>query len=198
MWACNFSFVLDMSVCFRIFACLFCKILIAHCIYEGSYKISETWWKMLQYVYEIPHSVLMMCPLFSVLVSWMNYQISSFFPLYLPNAVDTRSTRGSNCIHHSFHGTVRPYCKTLDCFFLIALSSVGFVCQAIMWSDLHLGKCLGNGYWVVMLSTVVALLPASVILSRSCMFCRIPGFLGGKSSVLSAFDPICVDFSGLK
>lgn len=97
---------------------------------------------------ESPHSVLMMCPLFSVLVLWMNYQISSFIlshpppPLYLPNIVDTRFTRGSNCIHRTtlgcqFCGTVWPNCKTLDYFFLIALSSVGFVCQAIVWSDLH-------------------------------------------------------------
>lgn len=167
--------------------------------------IFETWRKMLRYVYEIPHSVLMMCPLFSVLVLWMNYPDIQFFfsyPATCPNVVDTRFTRGSHCIHQTtmgrrFRCTVRPCCKTLDYFFLIALSSVGFVCQAIMWSDLHLGKSVGNGYWVVMLSTVVAPLPASVILSRSCMFCRIQGFWG-KSSVPSAFDPIRVDFSGLK
>lgn len=39
---CNFLFVLEMSVCFRVFVELdylpACKILIAHCIYEGSLK----------------------------------------------------------------------------------------------------------------------------------------------------------------
>lgn len=63
-----------------------------------------------------------------------------FFFSYLStgtNDVDTRFTRGSNCIHQTtmgvqFRCTVQPYCRTLDCFFLIALSSVGFVCQAIM------------------------------------------------------------------
>lgn len=116
------------------------------------------------------HSVLMMCPLFSVLVLWMNYQIYCFFflpyPSYLPDIVDTKFTRGSNCIHRITNRlSVEQHCTaTPDYFFLIALSSVGFVRRAIMWSDLHLGNFLGNGYWVVMLSTVVCPLPPNVIL----------------------------------
>lgn len=117
------------------------------------------------------HSVLMMCPLFSVLVLWMNYRIYRFvfflpYPLYPPSIVDTKLTRGSNCISPDHNGlSVAQHCTAaLDSFFLIALSSVGFVCRAIMWSDLHLGNFLGNGYWVVTLSTVVCPLPPNVML----------------------------------
>lgn len=150
------------------------KILIAHCIYEGSLKMwtdelfFETWWKkeMLLYVYETPpHSVLMMCPLFSVLVLWMNYRVYRFPSslIYLPDVVNTRFTQASNrightalCSHTVNTGFFPP--SSLPC------QSVGFVCQAIMWSDLHLGNFLDNGHWVVMLSTVVCPSPPSVIL----------------------------------
>lgn len=84
-------FVIDISVCFcwiEVLACLLCKIMIAHCIYEGSWKRWKHYlWdlmKNLRYVNELRHSVLMMCPLYSVLVLWMNYQISSFSSLTFP------------------------------------------------------------------------------------------------------------------
>ena len=96
---------------------------------------------MLRYVHEIPSqcaddvSTVLGVSVVNELPDIQFYPLSP--PLYLPNIVDTRFTRGSNCIHRTtlgcqFCGTVWPNCKTLDYFFLIALSSVGFVCQAIM------------------------------------------------------------------
>lgn len=111
------------------------------------WSIFETWWKMLQYVHEIPSqcaddvSTVLGVSVVNELPDIQFYPLSPP-PPHLPNIVDTRFTRGSNCIHRTtlgcqFCGTVWPNCKTLDYFFLIALSSVGFVCQAIVWSDLH-------------------------------------------------------------
>lgn len=98
-------FVIAISVCFcwiELLACLSCKIMIAHCIYEGSWKKGKhNLWdlmKNLRYVNEICHSVLTMCPLYSVLVLWMNYQISSFssltYPLWSFTCPNTRYTAG--------------------------------------------------------------------------------------------------------
>lgn len=139
---------------------------------EGKRGFFETWWKMLLYVYETPTqcaddvstvlgvSVVNELPDILFLFFFLPY------PLYLPSIVDTKLTRGSNCISPDHNRlSVAQHCTAaLDSFFLIALSSVGFVCRAIMWSDLHLGNFLGNGYWVVTLSTVVCPLPPNVII----------------------------------
>lgn len=94
--------------------------------------------------------------------------------------------------------------QNVELFLFIALSSVGFCMQryTVIVSDLHLGKFLGKGCWVLMLSTVVCPLPPTV--TRLLMFaCFINFFLGctrvwREPSVLSAYDLLCVEFNGLK
>lgn len=123
---CNFLFVLEMSVCFRVFVELdylpACKILIAHCIYEGSLK---TWslrpdekcfsiWNPSQRA-DAVSTVLCV----SVVNELPDIQFFSSCP---PPNLLTRLTKGSNRKHQTtmaqqFCGTVRPCCKTLDYFF---------------------------------------------------------------------------------
>lgn len=91
MWACNFLFVTDLSVCFRIcveiLACLFCKDIDSTLYLWRLFKDVKRWvvfWDLMKKrnasvcTWNPPHSVLMMCPLFSVLVLWMNYRVYRF------------------------------------------------------------------------------------------------------------------------
>lgn len=164
---CNFLFVLEMSVCFRVFVELdylpACKILIAHCIYEGSLK---TWslrpdekcfsiWNPSQRADAV--STVLCVSVVNELPDIQFFSSCPPPPTCWPDSlkvvtVNTKpqwlSSFAALCGHAVRHWII--------IFFLIALSIVGFVCQAIMWSDFHSGKFLGNGYWVVMSSTVVA------------------------------------------
>lgn len=151
----------------ELLACLFCKILIAHCIYEGSLKRwREDLWDLTKNAsVRIWNPTQCADDVSTVLgVSVVNElpDISFSLPLHLHIAVNNRFTRGINCIQRTSTGcqsrsTVQLHCITLDYLFLIALSSVGFVCRAIMWSDLH----SGNFSWLLSCDVEHCCLPSS-------------------------------------
>lgn len=150
--------------------------------------MSETWWKMLQYVYEItpphcsPRRSDAVSPLFSVLVLWMNYLISSF-PFSQPHLLTSWTCSVRETPNHSVSAVEVSYA------------------EAVTWTVLHRFQgrgFYGDGYWVVMLTTVVApTLPPPhpqrkmwYSFGEVC-FCRIPGFWRKIISPVSIWPSLC-------
>lgn len=193
----------ETSVCFRIcveLACLLCKILIAHCIYEGSWKRwsrrpdEKCIWSPHRPTSQRADAV---SPLFSVLVLWMNYLISSF-PFSQPHPLTSLTCSVRKTPNHSVSAVELSYA------------------EAVTWTVFHRFQgrgFYGDGYWVVMLTTVVgpALppnpnLPPNPTPHRSTplppqwkmwysfgevCFCRIPGFWRKIISPVSIWPSLC-------
>lgn len=146
--ACNFVLYEETSVCFRIcveLACLLCKILIAHCIYEGALERGDLR-DLMKNVFETPppppppsQRADAASPLFSVLVLWMNYLISSF-PSSQPHPLTSLTCSVRESPSHGVSAVEVSYA------------------EAVTWTVFHRFQgrgFYGDGYWVVMVTTVV-------------------------------------------
>jgi len=167
MWACNFYlcwiclYALRVLVELKILACLFCKILIAHCIYEGSLKKwnRDLWdlmkkasvciWNPSQCADDVSTVIGV-----SVVNELPDIQFFTPFSLPLP-VVDTSFTWGSNSVHEpqqvasdatlwaALYDQSSAYCKTLDRFFLHCLVKCRFCMPSynVKWIT------FGEGSW---------------------------------------------------
>lgn len=191
----TFLFVLyeETSVCSRIcveLACLLCKILIAHCIYEGSWKrrcqrpdekCFSTYMK--SPLPTAPHGVLMLCLRCSLCscCEWITW-----YPVF-----------------PSLNPTCWPVWRVVSVKHQTTASQ-GWrfrMPKLLTWTVLHRFQgrgFYGDGYWVVMLTTVVApTLPPPhpqrkmwYSFGEVC-FCRIPGFWRKIISPVSIWPSLC-------